>query len=162
MKKPEKSEVSERFLKGDSQILVATSLIEVGLNHPDATVMVVLNANRFGIASLHQIRGRVGRSDLQSYCYLVGEATMPEAEERLNALVSSNDGFWLAEKDLEIRGEGELFGRFQSGSSDLYLANLKEHKDLLEIAKRVGAQAGKNPVMQYEVSTLYKDKKILS
>ena len=87
---------------------------------------------------------------------------MPEAEERLNALVSSNDGFWLAEKDLEIRGEGELFGRFQSGSSDLYLANLKEHKDLLEIAKRVGAQAGKNPVMQYEVSTLYKDKKILS
>lgn len=162
MKKNEKSEISDRFLKGDSQILVATSLIEVGLNHPDATVMVVLNANRFGIASLHQIRGRVGRSDLQSYCYLVGEATMPEAEERLNALVSSNDGFWLAEKDLEIRGEGELFGRFQSGSSDLYLANLKEHKDLLEIAKRVGAQAGKNPVMQYEVSTLYKDKKILS
>lgn len=162
MKKNEKAEISERFLKGNSQILVATSLIEVGLNSPDATVMVVLNANRFGIASLHQIRGRVGRSDLQSYCYLVGEATMPEAEERLRALVSSNDGFWLAEKDLEIRGEGELFGRFQSGNSDLYLANLKEHKDLLEIAKRVGAQAGKNPVMQYEVNTLYKDKKILS
>ncbi len=161
MHKNDKEVIANDFIKGDTQILVATSLIEVGLNNPNATVMTILNANRFGIASLHQIRGRVGRGSLQSYCYLVGEATMPEAEERLNALVASNDGFWLAEKDLEIRGEGSLFGTFQSGNSDLYLANLKEHKDLLEVAKRVAGQAVKNPLMKHEVKTLYKDKVIL-
>ena len=161
MNKKDKEVIANDFIKGDTQILVATSLIEVGLNNPDATVMAILNANRFGIASLHQIRGRVGRGKLQSYCYLVGEATMPEAEERLNALVASNDGFWLAEKDLEIRGEGSLFGKFQSGSSDLYIANLKEHKDLLGVASRVAKLASKNPLMNHEVKTLYKDKTIL-
>jgi ATP-dependent DNA helicase RecG len=124
--------------------------------------MTILNANRFGIASLHQIRGRVGRGAIESFCYLVGEATVPEAEERLNALVSSNDGFWLAEKDLEIRGEGSLFGRLQSGDSDLYVGNLKEHKDLLEVTKNVAKQAKKSVLLNAEVKMLYKDKKILA
>jgi RecG-like helicase len=162
LSRDEKAEVIDKFYKNEIQVLVATTVVEVGVNVPNATVMTILNANRFGIASLHQIRGRVGRGAFASYCYLVGEATVPEAEERLNALVSSNDGFWLAEKDLEIRGEGSLFGRLQSGDSDLYVGNLKEHKDLLEVAKKVAKQAKKSVLLNAEVKMLYKDKTILA
>jgi RecG-like helicase len=162
LSRDEKAEVIDKFYKNEIQVLVATTVVEVGVNVPNATVMTILNANRFGIASLHQIRGRVGRGAIESFCYLVGEATVPEAEERLNALVSSNDGFWLAEKDLEIRGEGSLFGRLQSGDSDLYVGNLKEHKDLLEVTKNVAKQAKKSVLLNAEVKMLYKDKKILA
>lgn len=160
LSREEKAEVIGRFYANEIQILVATTVVEVGVNVPNATVMTILNANRFGIASLHQIRGRVGRGALESFCYLVGEATVPEAEERLNALVASNDGFWLAEKDLEIRGEGSLFGQLQSGDNDLYVGNLKEHKDLLEVAKIVAKQASSSVLLNYEAKLLYKDKVI--
>ena len=162
MKPAEKSEVLEAFYANEIQILVSTSVIEVGVNVPNATVMTILNANRFGIASLHQIRGRVGRGSAQGYCYLIGEATNPDAEERLNAMVASNDGFWLAEKDLEIRGEGSLLNNSQSGDNDMIVANLREHKKLLEIARRVAPNAAKSAKMQDEVSFLFKDGEISS
>ena len=160
LSKTEKEEVINRFYSGEVQILVATTVVEVGINVPNATVMTILNANRFGIASLHQIRGRVGRGLLESYCYLVGEATVPEAEERLNALVESNDGFWLAEKDLEIRGEGSLFGQLQSGANDMFIGNLKEHRDMLELTKKVAKQAKNSVMLKKEVKLLYTGKEI--
>ena len=162
MKPAEKSAVLEAFYANEVQVLVSTSVIEVGVNVPNATVMTILNANRFGIASLHQIRGRVGRGSAQGYCYLIGEATNPDAEERLNAMVASNDGFWLAEKDLEIRGEGSLLNDSQHGENDMVVANLREHKKLLEIARRVAKHAAKSPKMLDEVTFLFKDGDISS
>jgi RecG-like helicase len=160
--KQEKQDTIKAFQNKKIDILVATSVIEVGVNIPNATTITILNANRFGIASLHQIRGRVGRGAAASYCFLVGEATVPEAEERLSALVASNDGFWLAEKDLEIRGEGSLFGNMQSGDNDLYVGNLKEHKDLLEVAKKVAKQASSSVLLNHEISLLYAGRTILA
>jgi RecG-like helicase len=160
LSREEKQEVIDRFYANEIQILVATTVVEVGVNVPNATVMTILNANRFGISSLHQIRGRVGRGAIKSYCYLIGEATVPEAEERLNALVESNDGFWLAEKDLEIRGEGSLFGQLQSGANDMFVGNLKEHKDLLDIAKTVAKQAKTSRILNKEIDLLYSGREI--
>lgn len=154
LKNDEKDEVLESFYRNETQILVSTSVVEVGVNVPNATVMVVLNANRFGIASLHQIRGRVGRGKDQGYCFLIGEATNPDAEERLSALVASNDGFWLSEKDLEIRGEGSLLKANQHGMNDLLVANLKEYKPLLGIARSVAEKASKSKRMLAEVAIL--------
>lgn len=162
MKPAEKSAVLEAYYANEIQVLVSTTVIEVGVNVPNATVMTILNANRFGIASLHQIRGRVGRGSAQGYCYLIGEASNPDAEERLNAMVASNDGFWLAEKDLEIRGEGSLLKDSQSGENDMIVANLREHKKLLEIARRVATHAAKSPKMLDEVDFLFKDGEISS
>lgn len=162
MKPAEKSAILDAFYANEIEVLVSTSVIEVGVNVPNATVMTILNANRFGIASLHQIRGRVGRGSAQGYCYLIGEASNPDAEERLNAMVASNDGFWLAEKDLEIRGEGSLLNDSQSGENDMIVANLREHKKLLEIASRVAKHAAKSPKMLDEVSFLFKDGEISS
>jgi ATP-dependent DNA helicase RecG len=150
------------FKNNEVQLLVSTTVVEVGVNVPNATVMTILNSNRFGIASLHQMRGRVGRSDKQSYCYLVGAATTPEAEERLNAMVESNDGFYLAEKDLEIRGEGKLFGSDQSGTNELFIANLREHKHILDIAKNVAKAASSSEQLQKEISVIFVSKETLT
>lgn len=160
--KKDKEQAMHDFANNTTQVLVSTTVVEVGVNVPNATIIVILNANRFGIASLHQMRGRVGRSTYQSYCYLVGNATTPEAEERLNALVASNDGFYLAEKDLEIRGEGKLFGSEQSGGNELFIANLREHKPILDIAKRVAKGAASSSELQLEISKLYESKGILA
>ena len=102
-------------------VLVATTVIEVGVDVPNATVMVILDADRFGIAQLHQLRGRVGRGQHASTCYLVAEATTTDGERRLEALVHSTDGFELAEVDLELRGEGTIMGERQKGRNDLKL-----------------------------------------
>jgi ATP-dependent DNA helicase RecG len=123
------------FYQGDTHILVSTSVIEVGVDVPNSTVMVIEGANRFGLAQLHQFRGRVGRGEHQSYCLLISDAASLEAEERLQALEQTNDGFQLAEKDLELRGPGEFFGRRQSGMPELRLASLLDVK-LLEVARR--------------------------
>lgn len=157
MKKKDKDAVMARFKNGETKILVSTSVVEVGVNVPNATVMVVLNSNRFGIASLHQIRGRVGRSSEQSYCFLVGEATTVEAQERLTALTQSNDGFYLAEKDLEIRGEGKIFGHEQAGENELFIANLREFKNILDVAKKVAKGAASSEMLQDEIKILFKE-----
>lgn len=130
----EKEAVMRTFYEGEIDILVSTSVIEVGVDVPNSTVMVVEGANRFGLAQLHQFRGRVGRGEHQSYCLLIADAVGGDAEERLKALEQSNDGFMLAEKDLEIRGPGEFFGRRQSGLPELRLASLLDVK-LLEKAR---------------------------
>jgi ATP-dependent DNA helicase RecG len=130
----EKEEVMRAFYSGETDILVSTSVIEVGVDVPNSTVMVIEGANRFGLAQLHQFRGRVGRGEYQSYCLLVSDAVSVDAEERLQALEQTNDGFQLAEKDLELRGPGEFFGRRQSGMPELKLASLLDLQ-LLELAR---------------------------
>jgi len=139
MKSSEKEEVMRQFRAGDLDVLVATVVIEVGVDVPEASVIVIEDAWRFGLAQLHQLRGRVGRSDQQSYCFLLGTPPTPEGDERLHALVGTNDGFELAEIDLAMRGEGTLLGSRQQGRSDLKLANLRDDEDLLVSARDLAA-----------------------
>jgi ATP-dependent DNA helicase RecG len=137
MKTAEKVEVMDAFRSGDLDVLVATTVIEVGVDVPAATVMVIEDAGRFGIAQLHQLRGRVGRGGGASWCYLLGEATSADASVRLEAMEQTTDGFVLAEVDLEVRGEGTILGSRQKGRSDLALASLARDRDLLEQAAQV-------------------------
>jgi ATP-dependent DNA helicase RecG len=137
MKGPEKEEVMAQFRAGELDVLVATVVIEVGVDVPEASVIVIEDAWRFGLAQLHQLRGRVGRSDVQSYCYLLGTPPNDEGAIRLQALVDSNDGFALAEIDLDLRGEGTLLGTRQRGRSDLRLASLRRDEELLLAAQKV-------------------------
>ena len=125
------------FRRGDTHVLVATTVIEVGVDVPNASVMVILDADRFGIAQLHQLRGRVGRGAAASWCYLLGETTTEDGAERLAAVEASTDGFRLAEADLDIRGEGTILGTRQKGRNDLKLANLRRDRDLVEHAREV-------------------------
>ncbi len=125
------------FRSGELDVLVATTVIEVGVDVPNATVMVVLDADRFGIAQLHQLRGRVGRGVDASRCYLVGEGATPDAEARLEAMVRTTDGFDLAEVDLELRGEGTIMGERQKGRNDLRLASLRRDRATVERAREV-------------------------
>jgi len=125
------------FRSGELQSLVATTIVEVGIDVPNATVMVILSADRFGVAQLHQLRGRVGRGVHRSVCYLVAKEPTPQASARLEALVSSNDGFELAEIDLELRGEGTVLGIRQKGRNDLKLASLRRDRDLVAQAREV-------------------------
>jgi ATP-dependent DNA helicase RecG len=131
----DKEATMHQFREGRLDVLVATTVIEVGVDVPNATVMVVLDADRFGIAQLHQLRGRVGRGSEQSWCYLVSASDSPEAEARLEALVKTTDGFALAEVDLELRGEGTIMGERQKGRSDLKLASLRRDRDWVERAR---------------------------
>ncbi|MFN2188036.1 MAG: ATP-dependent DNA helicase RecG [Candidatus Promineifilaceae bacterium] len=134
MKSSEKEQVMLSFYQGDIDVLVATSVIEVGIDVPNATVMLIEGANRFGLAQLHQFRGRVGRGEYKSYCLLLSDEVTGDAEERLTAMEKTNDGFILAEKDLSIRGPGEFFGRRQSGLPELKMASLMD-VEMLEIAR---------------------------
>jgi ATP-dependent DNA helicase RecG len=137
----EKEIIMRRFQRGEIDVLVATTVVEVGVDVPNATVMVVEHAERFGLAQLHQLRGRVGRGAAKSYCILItGERVTPVAEERLNAMVRSQDGFELAELDLAQRGPGEFFGTRQSGLPDFRVANLLRDRQLLELAKMEAAR----------------------
>jgi len=133
----EKEETMRLFRSGTIDVLVATTVIEVGVDVANATVMVVLDAARFGIAQLHQLRGRVGRSDHPGRCFLVGGAPTAEAEERLRAIVRTTDGFELAEVDLDLRGEGTVMGERQKGRNDLRLASLRRDREWVEVAREV-------------------------
>ena len=134
----EKQEVMDRFRGGAIDVLVSTTVIEVGVDVPNATVMVILDADRFGIAQLHQLRGRVGRgAGLKSYCYLIGAGATDDAETRLAAMVGTQDGFVLAEVDLEIRGEGTIMGERQKGRNDLKLASLRRDREWVSKAREV-------------------------
>jgi ATP-dependent DNA helicase RecG len=142
----EKEIIMRRFHRGEIDVLVSTTVIEVGVDVPNATVMVVEHAERFGLAQLHQLRGRVGRGDAKSYCILItGSRVSDQAEERLNAMVSIQDGFELAELDLSMRGPGEFFGTRQAGLPDFRVANLVRDRAILEIAKREAALFVQNP-----------------
>ncbi|MHB1930950.1 MAG: ATP-dependent DNA helicase RecG [Acidimicrobiales bacterium] len=133
----DKDEVMEEFRAGKLDVLVATTVIEVGVDVPNATVMVVLDADRFGMAQLHQLRGRVGRGADRSWCFLLGEGTTEESLQRLQALVDSTDGFHLAEVDLDLRGEGTILGTRQKGMSDLKLASLRRHRHTVGRAREI-------------------------
>src|SRR6266540_2431070 len=141
----ERRELMARFKGRDLDVLVATTVIEVGVDVPNATIMIVQEADRFGLAQLHQLRGRVGRGAEQSYCLLISRARQQltdTAVERLEALVSTTDGFELAEKDLELRGEGQLLGTRQSGLSDLKFTKLRADRELLERAREAARSLG--------------------
>ena len=147
----EKEVIMRRFQRGEIDVLVATTVIEVGVDVPNATVMVVEHAERFGLAQLHQLRGRVGRGAARSYCILMtGERVSEQGEERLNAMVRTQDGFELAELDLQMRGPGEFFGTRQAGLPDFRVANLLRDREILELAKSEAARFANAPVGEGE------------
>ena len=136
----DKDSVMRRFQSGDVQVLVSTTVIEVGVDVPNANIMVVEHAERFGLSQMHQLRGRIGRGSAKSYCVLMtGGKVSPEAEQRLDAMVRTNDGFEISELDLQLRGPGEFFGTKQAGMPDFRVANLIRDRELLELAKREAA-----------------------
>jgi ATP-dependent DNA helicase RecG len=135
-----KEQVMRMFQRGELQILVATTVIEVGVDVPNATVMVIEHAERFGLAQLHQLRGRIGRGAAKSYCILMtGGKVSEEGQKRLDAMVKTNDGFQIAELDLELRGPGEFFGTRQAGMPSFRVANIIRDTQLLEAAKHEAA-----------------------
>lgn len=136
LKQEEKEEVMRKFYQNEIQILVATSVIEVGVNVENATTIIILDADRFGIAQLHQMRGRVRRSDYQAYCFMISKTTVDSSIKRLKLVEETNDGFALAEEDLLIRGAGDLFGEKQSGSVSFKMADIVVDNDLLELANK--------------------------
>jgi ATP-dependent DNA helicase RecG len=143
-----------RFKARELDVLVATTVIEVGVDVPNATVMIVQEADRFGLAQLHQLRGRVGRGGEQSYCLLVSRAKeelTETATARLEALVATTDGFELAEVDLDLRGSGQLFGVRQSGLSDLRFAHIRLDRPLLERARAAAQELRDAPTLQVEL-----------
>jgi len=156
MKPQEKSEVMERFAEGKTDILVSTTVIEVGIDVPNATVMMIENAERFGLAQLHQLRGRVGRGAAQSYCILMYGRESKEGKERLSILAQSNDGFKIAEEDLKLRGQGDFFGVMQSGDKLFKLADIYEDAKILTAAHE---EAGRYAFD--EISRFYKKNKRL-
>lgn len=135
LKADQKEAVMAKFAAGQLDILIATSVIEVGIDVPNATVIIIEGADRFGLAALHQLRGRVGRSSLQSHCYLFSESDQPATLQRLGALERSNDGFRLAQIDLEMRGPGEIYGRRQHGELDLRMASILD-LELIQVVKK--------------------------
>lgn len=135
MKQVQKDEIMERFYNGEINVLVATVVIEVGINVPNSTVIVVENAERFGLAQLHQLRGRVGRGSHKSYCFLIYEGGSDIAVKRGEIMEASSDGFFIAEEDLKLRGPGEIFGMRQHGMPDLNIADLAKHIKVMEHAK---------------------------
>ncbi|QFJ55647.1 ATP-dependent DNA helicase RecG [Pseudobutyrivibrio xylanivorans] len=134
MKPAEKNQVMADFANHATQILVSTTVVEVGVNVPNATVMLIENANRFGLAALHQLRGRVGRGSAQSYCILMNSSSEDRESERLNIMLKSNDGFFIAKEDLKLRGPGDMFGVRQSGEFAFKVADIYQDADELEMA----------------------------
>jgi ATP-dependent DNA helicase RecG len=161
---PAKEEVMADFRAAKIDVLVATTVIEVGVDVPNATVMVIEDAGRFGIAQLHQLRGRVGRGADQSWCYLLGEPTTDDGEARLTALEKISDGFELAEVDLDLRGEGTILGARQKGASDLKLASLRRHRKTVAEAREVAFEIvdadpllTEHPLLREEIRLLVDD-----
>lgn len=129
-----KNEVMERFAAHETDVLVSTTVIEVGVNVPNSTVMMVENSERFGLAQLHQLRGRVGRGGYQSYCIFMTSSKKKETMQRLEVLNKSNDGFYIANEDLKLRGPGDFFGVRQSGMMDFVLADIYTNADIMKQA----------------------------
>ena len=132
MKPKEKDDIMLRFKNGEIDILISTTVIEVGVDVPNANIMVIENSERFGLAQLHQLRGRVGRGEYKSYCILKFEGKGKIVQERMKIMCQTNDGFVISEKDLELRGSGDFFGTAQHGIPEMKIANLFEDIDVLK------------------------------
>lgn len=148
MKNQEKEAIMQAFKTGKTDLLVSTTVIEVGVNVPNATIMVIMDADRFGLSQLHQLRGRVGRGSKQSYAILVANPKTDSGKERMQAMTETIDGFVLAEKDLQMRGSGEVFGTRQSGLPEFQVANIMDDFPILEEARRVASQIVSEPDWQ--------------
>jgi ATP-dependent DNA helicase RecG len=170
MKPADKDYEMDRFVKGETQIMVATTVIEVGVNVPNASVMIIESAERFGLSQLHQLRGRVGRGAEQSFCILMtGHKLSNDSKTRLETMVRTADGFEIAEVDLELRGPGDLMGTQQSGVLNLKIADIVKDNDILKSARHYALQLlkedpklelEKNKVVKYTYSQLVKEKNI--
>lgn len=151
MKAKEKNAIMERFAAGEIQVLVSTTVIEVGVNVPNATVMMIENAERFGLAQLHQLRGRVGRGNAQSYCIMVNCSNDESTGERLDILNRSNDGFYIASEDLKLRGPGDIFGLRQSGDMEFKLADIFTDANILKrVSDEVNRLLDEDPLLELE------------
>ena len=151
MKGKEKNKIMERFASGEIQVLVSTTVVEVGVNVPNATVMMIENAERFGLAQLHQLRGRVGRGKHQSYCILVDGSGQDGTRERLTILSKSNDGFFIASEDLKLRGPGDIFGLRQSGDLEFKLADIFTDANILKtVSEEVNRLLDEDPELSSE------------
>lgn len=144
MKGSEKERVMADFARGDYDLLVSTTVIEVGVDVPNATLMVIENAERFGLSQLHQLRGRIGRGSAKSWCILVSDATAAETVQRLKTLCATNDGFRIAQEDLSLRGPGDFFGSRQSGLPVFRLGNLAHDLQLLRDAQSAAQDVVRN------------------
>ena len=134
MKPDQKNKIMEQYVNNEIQVLISTTVVEVGVNVPNATVMMIENAERFGLAQLHQLRGRVGRGDAQSYCIMINCTGSKTAAKRLDILNKSNDGFKIASEDLKLRGPGDFFGIRQSGDMEFSLADIYQDAGVLQQA----------------------------
>ena len=149
LKGKEKNAIMERFAAGEIHVLVSTTVIEVGVNVPNATVMMIENAERFGLAQLHQLRGRVGRGKDQSYCIMVNCSRDQGAGERLDILNRSNDGFYIASEDLKLRGPGDIFGLRQSGDMEFKLADIFTDANILKkVSEEVNRLLDEDPQLE--------------
>ena len=159
MKGKEKNQIMERFASGEIQVLVSTTVVEVGVNVPNATVMMIENAERFGLAQLHQLRGRVGRGSHQSYCIMVNCSDQEGTQERLDILNRSNDGFYIASEDLKLRGPGDFFGIRQSGDMEFKLADIYTDAGLLKtVSEEVNRILDENPTLEGEEYAALKER----
>ena len=160
MRSADKDLQMQRFVSGETQILVATTVIEVGVNVPNASVMIIEDAQRFGLSQLHQLRGRVGRGADQSYCILLTPAEMSaETRKRMDIMVATNDGFRIAEADLELRGPGDLDGTLQSGMAlDFKIANLATDSQILQLAREAANSVlDDDPTLSTAYTQVYRD-----
>lgn len=166
MKSTEKDQIMDEFKVNKIQILVSTTVIEVGVNVPNSNIMAIYNAERFGLAQLHQLRGRVGRGEYQSYCILINESKSKTSIERMRVLQRSNDGFKISEKDLELRGPGEFFGTRQHGIPELKVANLISDIEILKVVQREarlvleedpGLKLNKNKKLKARIQNMFKE-----
>ncbi|MGX7092658.1 ATP-dependent DNA helicase RecG [Hutsoniella sourekii] len=147
LSKQDQTLMMQAFEANQTQILVATTMVEVGVNVPNATIMVIQSAERFGLAQLHQLRGRVGRSDLASYCYLIANPTTDQGKQRMQIMVDSQDGFYISQEDMKIRGMGDILGHAQSGFPSFKYANLFEDQIVLEVARKDVQEIIKHPYL---------------
>lgn len=157
MKTKEKDEIMQNFKEGKIDILISTTVIEVGVNVPNASIMVIENAERFGLAQLHQLRGRVGRGKYQSYCILKYQGSSEVIRKRMKTMVDTNDGFVIAEKDLELRGSGEFFGTKQHGIPEFKIANLFEDMPMLKMVQSLAIKIeSEDPKLELEKNSKLK------
>lgn len=145
MTSDEKDAAMDAFTSGETAVLVSTTVVEVGVDVPNATLMIIYDADRFGLSQLHQLRGRVGRGEHQSYCILIADPKSETGQERMKVMCETNDGFEIARRDLDLRGPGDFFGTKQSGLPDFRLADLSQDFQVLEQARDDAAQLVRRP-----------------